>query len=168
VWTEYLSKVSPEWKQHVGFGTAVSWPVGLGAKGNEGVAGLIKQTPYSFGYLELVYAIQNGMPQGKVRNSSGVFVNADLNSVMAAAATRIPDDFRVSLTDPPGPGAYPIASFTWLLVPRKIADPAKKAAIIGFLRWMLADGQRIAESLSYAPLPQPVILKEREAILQVQ
>jgi phosphate transport system substrate-binding protein len=168
VWTEYLSKVSPEWKQRVGAGTSVSWPAGLGAKGNEGVAGLIKQTPYSIGYLELVYAIQNNMPQGKVRNSSGILAKADLRSVTAAAATAIPDDFRVSLTDSPGRDAYPIASFTWLLVPNRIADAEKKASIIRFLHWMLTDGQEIAESLSYAPLPQAVISKEREAILQVQ
>ena len=168
VWTEYLSKVSPEWKQRVGSGTSVNWPAGLGAKGNEGVAGLIKQTPYSIGYLELVYAIQNNMPQGKVRNSSGIFAKADLRSVTAAAATAIPDDFRVSLTDSPGRDAYPIASFTWLLVPNRIADAEKKASIIRFLHWMLTDGQEIAESLSYAPLPQAVISKERGAILQVQ
>jgi phosphate transport system substrate-binding protein len=168
VWTEYLSKVSPEWKQRVGAGTSVSWPAGLGAKGNEGVAGLIKQTPYSIGYLELVYAMQNNMPQGKVRNSSGILAKADLRSVTAAAATAIPDDFRVSLTDSPGRDAYPIASFTWLLVPNRIADAEKKASIIRFLHWMLTDGQEIAESLSYAPLPQAVISKEREAILQVQ
>lgn len=168
VWSEYLSKVSPEWKRRVGSGTSVNWPAGLGAKGNEGVASLVKQTPYSIGYLELVYAIQNNMPHGRVRNSSGIFVKADLRSVRAAAATAIPDDFRVSLTDSPGQDAYPIASFTWLLVPNRIADAGKKAAIVGFLHWMLADGQKMAESLSYAPLPQEVMSKEMDAISQVQ
>jgi phosphate transport system substrate-binding protein len=168
VWTEYLSKVSPEWKQLVGYGTSVNWPAGLGAKGNEGVAGLVKQTPYSIGYLELVYATQNNIPYGRVRNSSGIFVKADMSSVRAASATPIPDDFRVSLTDASGKDAYPIASFTWLLVPNKIADAGRKVAITEFLRWMLADGQKMAESLSYTPLPQTVISKELDAISQVQ
>jgi phosphate transport system substrate-binding protein len=171
VWTDYLSKVSPEWKSKVGSGTSVNWPAGLGAKGNEGVAGLVKQTPYSFGYVELVYAIQNNMAYGRVHNSSGTPVKADLASVTAAAAAAaasMPDDFRVSITNPPGRDAYPIASFTWLLIPGTIADSAKKSAITGFLRWMLEDGQKMTQQLSYAPLPSEVVSKELNAISQIQ
>ncbi len=138
VWTDYLSKASADWKSQVGAGTSVKWPVGLGAKGNEGVAGLVKQTPNSIGYVELIYAIQNKMPYGKVRNAAGTFVKADLKSVTAAAASAtMPDDFRVSITNPPGKDAYPISSFTWLLVPAKIQDPQKRKIITDFLRWML-------------------------------
>src|SRR5207253_5904429 len=147
VWVDYLSKVSPEWKSKVGVNTSVNWPVGLGGKGNEGVAGLVKQTPNSIGYVELIYAIQNNLPYGQVRNSSGAFIKADLASVTAAAAgtaKSMPDDFRVSITDPVGKTAYPIASFTWLLVPEKISDGAKKKAIVAFVRWMLKDGQKFA------------------------
>ncbi|MFB3777104.1 MAG: phosphate ABC transporter substrate-binding protein PstS [Bryobacteraceae bacterium] len=169
VWTDYLSKASAAWKSSVGVGTAVKWPVGLGAKGNEGVAGLIGQTPNSIGYVELVYAIQNKMAYGKVRNAAGVFVKADLKSVTAAAASaEMPEDFRVSITNPPGKDAYPIASFTWLLVPARIQSPEKRAVITAFLRWMLADGQKLAAPLGYAPLPQPVITRELKAISQVQ
>jgi phosphate transport system substrate-binding protein len=167
VWTDYLSKVSDEWKTKVGKNTSVNWPVGLGGKGNEGVSGLVKQTPGGIGYVELIYAIQNNMPYGKVRNSSGVFVKADLASVTAAAAAAakaMPDDFRVSITNAPGKAAYPICSFTWLLVPSKIDDPAKKQAIIGFLHWMLKDGQGLVEALSYAKLPKEVVAKETKAI----
>ena len=170
VWTDYLSKVSPEWKSKVGAGASVNWPVGLGGKGNEGVAGLVKQTPYSFGYVELIYAIQNQMAYGKVSNSSGNFVKADLNSVTkaaAAAAKAMPDDFRVSITNPPGRDAYPIASFTWLLIPSTISDSAKKAAITDFLRWMLGDAQKMTEPLSYAPLPHEVVTKEAKLISEV-
>src|SRR5467141_4236042 len=140
IFTDYLTKVSEAWSKKVGKGTSVNWPVGLGGKGNEGVAGLVKQTPNSIGYVELIYAIQNNQPYGQVRNSSGTFVKADLASVTAAAAgtaKSMPDDFRVSITDPVGKTAYPIASFTWLLVPEKISDGAKKKAIVDFVRWML-------------------------------
>src|SRR5262245_24999991 len=163
VWVEYLSKVSPEWKTKVGVNTSVNWPVGLGGKGNEGVSGLIKQTPYSLGYVELIYAVQNKMPYGRVRNASGTFAKADLASVTAAAAgaaKEMPKDFRVSITNSPAKGAYPIASFTWLLIPEKIADPVKEKAIRGFLQWMLSDGQNMVEALSYARLPQEVIAME--------
>ena len=171
IWTDYLSKVSEEWKSKVGKGTSVNWPVGLGGKGNEGVAGLVKQTPNSFGYVELIYAIQNHMPYGSVKNSSGTFIKADLASVTAAAAGAakdMPADFRVSITNAPGKTAYPISSFTWLLIPSKIADTAKRDAIKGFLKWMLADGQNDTEALSYARLPKEVIAKEMKAINSIQ
>jgi phosphate transport system substrate-binding protein len=131
----------------------------------------VKQTPHSFGYVELVYAVQNKMAYGQVQNSSGEFVKADLASVTAAArsvAANMPDDFRVSIANPPGRDAYPIASFTWLLVPSAIENPVKRSAITGFLGWMLADGQKMTEALSYAPLPAEVIAKETSAIAQIQ
>lgn len=171
VWVDYLSKVSPEWKQKVGVGTSVNWPVGLGGKGNEGVSGQIKQTAYSVGYVELVYAIQNHLPYGQVKNSSGNFVKADLATVTAAAAgaaKEMPDDFRVSITNAPGKNAYPISSFTWLLVPQKIVDPTKKKTVTDFLRWMLSDGQNMTEALSYARLPKEVVAKEQKAISKIQ
>ena len=171
IWTDYLSKVSDEWKNKVGKGTSVNWPVGLGGKGNEGVAGLIKQTPNAFGYVELIYAIQNNMPYGRVKNSSGVFIKADLGSVTAAAAGAakdMPADFRVSITDAPGKTAYPISSFTWLLIPSKFQDGGKRDTLKTFLKWMLTDGQNYAESLSYAKLPKEVVLKETKAINNVQ
>jgi phosphate transport system substrate-binding protein len=140
----------------------------LGAKGNEGVAGLVKQTPDSIGYVELVYAIQNRMAYGRVRNEAGEFVKADLPSVTAAATAPMPPDFRVSITNPPGKAAYPIASFTWLLIPAQIPDPAKRQALKDFLRWMLDEGQKMAPALSYAPLPEQVIQQERSAIEQIQ
>src|SRR5436190_14054330 len=153
IWTDYLSKVSADWKDKVGKGTSVNWPVGLGGKGNEGVAGLIKQTPNSMGYVELIYAIQNKMPYGKVKNTSGDFIKADLAGVSAAATGAVktmPDDFRVSITNAPGKTAYPISSFTWLLIPSKFSDAGKRDAIKGFVQWMLADGQNYTESLAYA------------------
>jgi phosphate transport system substrate-binding protein len=171
VWTDYLAKISPEWKSKVGVNTSVNWPVGLGGKGNEGVAGLVKQTPNSIGYVELIYAVQNKMTYAKVQNSAGNFVKADLNSVTAAAAAaakNMPEDFRVSITNAPGADAYPIASFTWLLIPAKIEDQAKKAAITDFLRWMLTDGQSMAEQLSYAKLPAEVVAMEQKAIGAIQ
>ncbi len=169
IWTDYLSKISPEWQKKVGRNTAVSWPVGLGGKGNEGVSGLVQQTPGSIGYVELIYAVQNTIAYGWVQNAAGHFVRADLAGVTAAAASAtVPADFRVSITNPPGADAYPIASFTWLLVPSRIPDANKQHALVGFLKWMLADGQRLAESLSYAPLPQGVIAAEQQAIERIQ
>ncbi|MBZ5693989.1 MAG: phosphate ABC transporter substrate-binding protein PstS [Acidobacteriia bacterium] len=167
IWTDFLSKVSDEWKNKVGTGTSVNWPVGLGGKGNEGVTGLVKQTPNSIGYVELIYALSNNIPYGKVQNSSGKFLKADLVGVTAAAAGAakdMPDDFRVSITNAPGATAYPISSFTWLLIPAQISDATKRDAIKGFLKWMLADGQGYNESLSYAKLPKPVVAKELKAI----
>jgi phosphate transport system substrate-binding protein len=171
VWADYLAKVSPEWKSKVGVNTSVNWPVGLGGKGNEGVAGLIKQTPNSIGYVELVYAVQNQISYGKVRNLAGTFLKADLASVTAAAAgaaKQMPEDFRLSITNADGKDAYPISSFTWLLVPAKIADPAKKKGITDFLQWMLTDGQNMVEALSYARLPQEVIAMEQKAIAKIE
>jgi phosphate transport system substrate-binding protein len=171
IWTDYLSKVSDEWKSKVSRATSVNWPVGLGGKGNEGVTGLIKQTPNSIGYVELIYAAQNNIPYGAVKNSAGAFVKAELASVSAAAAAvakEMPNDFRVSITNAPGKTAYPISSFTWLLIPAKIQDAAKRDAIKGFLKWMLAEGQSYGEPLSYAKLPKEVVQKEEEAINKVQ
>ena len=171
VWVDYLSKVSPEWKSKVGVNTSVNWPVGLGGKGNEGVAGLIKQTPNSLGYVELIYAIQNKMLYGKVRNSAGTPVKADLASVTAAAAGAVktmPADFRVSITNAAGQDAYPISSFTWLLIPSKIQDQAKKKVIREFLQWMLTDGQNMVETLSYAKLPKEVVAMEQKAIAAIE
>jgi phosphate transport system substrate-binding protein len=170
IWTDYLSKVSKQWETKVGRGTSVNWPVGLGGKGNEGVAGQVQQTPNSIGYVELVYAVQNKMKTGKVKNMAGTWVQAGLDSVTAAAASskEMPDDFRVSITNAPGKDAYPISSFTWLLIPEKIADPTKKKAIKDFLSWMLADGQAMTSALSYAPLPKAVVAKEMKAIAKIQ
>jgi len=171
IWTDYLSKVSDEWKDKVGKGASVNWPVGLGGKGSEGVTGQIKNAPNSIGYVELIYAASNNIPYGSVKNSSGNFVKADLASVSAAAAAAaktMPDDFRVSITNPEGKTAYPIASFTWLLIPEKFSDTAKRDAIKNFLNWMLADGQNYAEPLSYAKLPKEVIAKEKKALVKIQ
>jgi len=171
VWVDYLSKVSPDWQSKVGVNTSVNWPVGLGGKGNEGVSGLIKQTPNSIGYVELIYAIQNKMPSGKVSNSGGSFIKADLNSVTMAAtsaAKAMPADFRVSITNAAGKDVYPISSFTWLLIPSKIQDQAKKKAIKEFLQWMLTDGQNMVEALAYARLPKEVIAMEQKAISGIE
>jgi phosphate transport system substrate-binding protein len=172
IWTDYLSKVSPEWQQKVGKATSVNWPVGLGGKGNEGVAGLVQQTPDSIGYIELIYAVQNKIAYGRVKNAAGAFVKADLASVSAAAAASskaMPDDFRVSITNPEGnKAAYPIASFTWLLIPSKFTDTAKRDAVKDFLKWMMTDGQQYCEGLAYAKLPKEVVAKEMKAIAQIQ
>jgi len=171
VFTDYLSKVSPEWKSKVGSSTSVSWPVGLGGKGNEGVSGIVKQTPYSIGYVELIYALQNKMAYGFLRNAAGAYLKADLNSVTdaaAGAAKNMPADFRVSITNAPGKGAYPISTFTWLLIPSKIDDAGKKKAIVSFLHWMMTDGQKYTASLGYAPLPKAVVVKEEKQIALIQ
>ncbi|HXZ11041.1 MAG TPA: phosphate ABC transporter substrate-binding protein PstS [Candidatus Sulfotelmatobacter sp.] len=171
IWTDFLSKASDDWKSKVGKSTSVNWPTGLGGKGNEGVSGLVKQTPYAIGYIELIYAVQNNIAYGKVQNAAGKFVKADLAGVTAAAesaAKEIPDDFRVSITNAPGATAYPISSFTWLLIPAQISDADKRDAIKGFLKWMLSDGQKYNEGLTYAQLPKAVIAKETKAISLVQ
>ena len=171
IWTDYLSKISDEWKSKVGRNASVNWPVGLGGKGNEGVTGLVKQTPNSMGYVELIYAAQNKVPYGTVKNSSGAFIKADLAGVSAAAAgavKEIPDDFRVSITNAPGKTAYPISSFTYLLIPEKFSDAAKRDAMKGFLKWAVTDGQSMAEDLSYARLPKAVADRELKAISKVQ
>jgi len=171
VWTDYLSKVSKDWESKVGRSIAVNWPVGLGGKGNEGVTGLVRQTPGAIGYIELIYALQNNVPFGRVRNSAGVFLKADLAGVTSAAASfarSIPEDFRVSITNAPGKASYPICSFTYLLVPTSIEDANKKQAIKDFLTWMLSDGQKEAEPLSYARLPKEVVARELKQISQIQ
>jgi len=171
IWTDYLSKVSGDWKDKVSKGTSVNWPVGLGGKGNEGVTGLIKQTPSSIGYVELIYAAQNKVPYGAVKNSSGTFVKADLASVTEAASGAVktmPEDFRVSITNAPGKNAYPISSFTWLLIPEKFKDGGKRDALKGFVKWAITDGQGFAENLSYAKLPKEVVDRELKAIDKVQ
>lgn len=171
VFTDYLAKVSPEWKSKVGSNTSVNWPVGLGGKGNEGVAGLVKQTPNSIGYVELIYAAQNKMEFGAIKNMAGNFVKADFNTVTeaaAGAAKNMPADFRVSITNSPGKNAYPISSFTWLLIPDKIDNAAKKKSITDFLKWMLTTGQADATALDYAPLPKPVVDKEMKQIALIK
>src|SRR5271163_1720227 len=171
IWTDYLSKVSPDWSTKPGKGASISWPVGLGGKGSEGVTGLIKQTPNAFGYVELTYAVQNKIEYGSVKNAAGAFIKADFNSVSAAAASAaksMPDDFRVSITNADGKTAYPICSFTWLLIPAKFSDTAKRDALKGMLKWALTDGQAFAEPLSFAKLPKDVVAKELKAIDKIQ
>jgi phosphate transport system substrate-binding protein len=171
VWVDYLSKVSPQWKSKVGANTSVSWPTGLGGKGNEGVSGTVKQTPGSIGYVELIYAVQNKMTYGSVKNASGEYVKATLESVSeaaAGAAKNMPADFRVSITNAPGQKAYPISSFTWMLVPSMIPDAKKSAAIKAFLQWMLVDGQKTAPTLDYASLPKEVIAQETKQIAMIK
>jgi phosphate transport system substrate-binding protein len=170
-WTDFLSKVSPEWQKRAGRNTSVKWPVGLGAKGNEGVTGLVKQTPGSIGYVELIYAVKNKLPYGSVKNQAGAFVKADLKSVSAAAASaaqNMPDDFRVSITNAPGSDAYPISTFTWLLIPSRISDAGKREAIKKLLKWVLTSGQASAGSLEYAELPKPVQARELAAIAKIK
>jgi phosphate transport system substrate-binding protein len=172
VFTDYLSKVSMDWKSKVGSATSVTWPVGLGAAKNDGVAGLVKQTANSIGYVELIYAVQNKMAYGNVKNKAGAYVKASSASVSAAAtasAKTMPDDFKVSIVDADGKTSYPISTFTWLLIPAKIQDRGKKTVIVNFLKWMLdKDAQALAESLDYASLPKPVVAKELAAIAKVQ
>jgi phosphate transport system substrate-binding protein len=171
IWTDFLSKVSPDWKGKVGAGASPNWPVGLGGKGSDGVTGLIKQTPDSIGYVELIYALQNKVPYGAVQNAAGKFLKADLAGVSAAAAGAakdMPADFRVSITNAPGAAAYPISSFTWMLIPQQISDAGKRDAIKAFLTWMIGDGQGMNESLYYAKLPAPVVAKEKAQIATIQ
>ena len=168
VWTDYLSKVSQEWASGPGKNTSVNWPVGLGGKGNEGVAGLVKQTPNSIGYVEMIYAVQNKMPVAPVKNSAGNFVKASLEAVTAAAAeVPMPDDFRVSITNSPAANAYPISSFTWLLIPEQIKDSAKRATLVEFVKWMLGPGQAMTSALEFAPLPASVVAKELQALAAI-
>jgi phosphate transport system substrate-binding protein len=172
VFTDYLSKVSPDWKMKVGANTSVSWPgQTLGGNGNAGVAGLLKQTPNSIGYVELIYAEQNKMPYASVKNSAGNFVKPSLESVTeaaAAAAKDMPDDFRVSITNAAAKNAYPISTFTWMLIPSQISDAAKAKAVKGFLEWMLSQGQKDAAGLTYAPLPKEVVAKEVKQIAMLK
>jgi phosphate transport system substrate-binding protein len=154
IWTDYLSKISPEWKAKVGTNTSVNWPTGIGGKGNEGVAGQIKQTPGALGYVELIYAVQNKMPYAEVKNAAGEFVKPSLESITSALATaEIPDDFRFSITNAPGKDAYPIAGATWLLVYQQQKNAAKGKKLVEFLKWSAKDGEKMAKDLQYAPLP---------------
>src|SRR5229473_3964005 len=169
IFTDYLSKISSEWQNQVGKGTSVKWPVGLGGKGNEGVAGMVRQMQGSIGYVELIYAVNNHIAYGSVKNAGGQFVKASLESVTAAAASvkSMPADFRVSITNPPGKDAYPIASFTWLLIPTPSKDRAKAKVISDVLTWAVEDGQKMTGGLSYATLPEGVEAKVKETIKQV-
>ena len=171
IFTDYLSKVSPEWKSKVGVSTSVKWPVGVGGKGNEGVAGQVKQQPGSIGYVELIYAIQNKIDYGQVQNKSGRFLLASLEGVTAAAAgaaKAMPKDFRVSITNAPGPNAYPISSFTWLLVYENQTDKTKGKILTDFLHWMVKDGQKYCADLGYAPLPKEVVALEEAAMNRIK
>jgi phosphate transport system substrate-binding protein len=171
VWVDYLAKVSAEWKQRVGVATSVNWPVGLGGKGNEGVAGLVKQTDGAIGYVEPVFATQNKIPYGAVQNAGGVFVKSSIAAVTAAAAsaaTQMPADFRVSITNPPGREAYPIASFTWMLLYENPSDKARSRTMVEFMQWALTDGQKFAADLGYSPLPAAVVKLELEALKKVK
>jgi len=170
IWTDYLAKVSAEWKDKVGVGASPNWPVGVGGKGNEGVSGLVTQTPGSIGYVELIYALQNKISFGQVQNAAGEFVTASVDSVTAAAAAtaaNMPADFRVSITNATGPGAYPISSFTWILLYEDPADKAQARVIVDFMKWALADGQKYASELGYAPLPAAVVQLELAALGKV-
>jgi phosphate transport system substrate-binding protein len=167
IFTDWLSKVSPEWQQKVGKSTAVKWPVGIGQKGNEGVSGMVRQSPYAIGYVELIYALQNHIPFGMVRNHDGKYLKATIEGVTAAAAANaknIPADYRVSITNAPGADSYPISSFTWLLIPTVAKDQAKGKALVGFLNWMIDHGEAEAPALSYAPLPKAVADRVKQTI----
>jgi phosphate transport system substrate-binding protein len=172
VFTDYLSKVSPEWKSKVGADAKVSWPVeGLNGNGNPGVAGLVKQTPSSIGYVELIYALQTRMQYGLIKNAAGMWVKPSLDSVTEAAASavkNIPADFRVSITNAAGEKAYPISTFTWLLIPSEFSDAAKGQAIVDFLQWMLTQGETEVAALSYAPLPKEIVSKEQKQISMIR
>jgi len=171
IWCDYLSKVSPEYRKTVGVATSVNWPAGVGAKGNEGVAGLVKQTPGSIGYVELIYALQNKISYGAVKNLAGEWVRASTETVSnaaSAAAKNMPKDFRVSITNAPGHNVYPIASFTWLLLQESPKDVARSRTMADFIRWALTDGQQYAPQLGYAPLPKEVVALEMEALKRVK
>ncbi len=167
IFADYLAKVSPEWSKRVGVATSVNWPVGVGGKGNEGVAGLVKQSPGAIGYVELIYALQNKIPYGPVKNAAGKYLRASLETVTAAAAGtegKMPADFRVSMTNAPGDQAYPISSFTWLLLQESPSDKARSRAMVDFVNWALTDGQKYAADLGYAPLPASVVALEKKAL----
>jgi phosphate transport system substrate-binding protein len=169
-WTDYLSKTSAEWRARAGTNSASKWPAGREANGNDGVAKTVKEFGGAIGYVEFIYALKNHLSFGKVRNRNGEFVAASLDSIAAAATNAMePDgDFKVSIVDAPGAGSYPIASFTWLVVPSRIADGVKRGAIADFLQWMLSSGQKQAAALGYLPLPQSWIAKEQAAIARIQ
>ncbi len=171
IFNDYLAKVSPEWKTKVGVNTAVNWPAGVGGKGNEGVAGLVTQTPGAIGYVELIYALQNKISYGTVQNAAGEFVKASVPSVTAAAAAaaaKMPADFRVSITNAPGKGVYPISSFTWLLLYESPKDTAQAKTMVDFVKWALTDGQKFCETLGYAPLPANVVKLEMAQLAKIK
>ena len=171
IFVDYLGKVSPDWKKAVGVATSVNWPTGVGGKGNEGVAGLVKQTPGAIGYVELIYALQNKIDFGSVQNMGGEFVRASLGSVTKAAAAtkgKMPEDFRVSITNAPGAGVYPISSFTWLLFYENPKDKQAARTMTDFMRWALRDGQKYCADLGYAPLPEEVVALEMEALKKIR
>jgi len=171
IFADYLGKVSPAWKKTVGVATSVNWPTGVGGKGNEGVAGLVKQTPGAIGYVELIYALQNKIDFGTVQNMAGEFVRASLDSVTKAAAAtkgKMPPDFRVSITNAPGAGVYPISSFTWLLFYESPKDKRAARVMTDFMRWALHDGQKYCADLGYAPLPEEVVAMEMEALKKIR
>jgi phosphate transport system substrate-binding protein len=171
IWVDYLAKISPEWKGKVGVGQSPNWPTGIGGKGNEGVAGLVTQTPGSIGYVELIYALQNKISYGEVQNMAGEFVKASVESVTAAAAeavAKMPADFRVSITNAPGKGAYPISSFTWLLLYENAKDKAQAKIMVDFVKWALTDGQKFAPPLGYAPLPEGIVKLEMAQLARIK
>jgi phosphate transport system substrate-binding protein len=171
IWVDYLAKVSPEWLKKVGVATSVNWPVGLGGKGNEGVSGLVQQTPGSIGYVELIYALQNKIAYGSVQNAEGEFVRATIQAVTAAAGAAVknmPKDFRVSITNAPGKGVYPISSFTWILLYENPKDKAQSKVMVDFMKWALTDGQKFAGDLGYAPLPAEVVKLEMDALTTIK
>jgi phosphate transport system substrate-binding protein len=172
IFADYLGKVSPDWKKSVGVATSLNWPVGVGGKGNEGVAGLVKQTPGAIGYVELIYALQNKISYGSVQNMAGEFVRASVDTVTNAASAAIgknmPPDFRVSITNAPGAHVYPISSFTWLLFYENPKDKGRARAMVDFLRWALTDGQKFAADLGYAPLPAGVVALETAALKKIR
>ena len=171
IFTDFLSKVVPEFQQRIGKGTSVKFPVGIGQKGNEGVAGMVRNSQYSFGYVELIYAEQNKMEFGLVRNHDGKYIKASTDGVTAAAAAAaksMPADFRMSITNAPGATSYPISSFTWLLIPTQWDDKGKEKVMVDFLHWMLKTGEGEAAALTYAPLPAPVAAKVEQAIGKIQ
>ena len=171
IFVDYLSKVSPEFKEKVGVNTSVNWPVGVGGKGNEGVAGLVKQTPGAIGYVELIYALQNKIAFGSVQNADGEFITASLDSVTAAATSAsktMPADFRVSITNAPGKSAYPISSFTWMLFYENPTDKQRAKIMVDFTKWALTDGQKYCAELGYAPLPKEVVALEMEALKKIK
>jgi phosphate transport system substrate-binding protein len=169
IFVDYLAKVSPEFKDKVGVNTSVNWPVGVGGKGNEGVAGVVSQTPGAIGYVELIYALQNKISFGSVQNPAGEFVTASPDSVTkAAGGATVPEDFRVSITNAPGAGAYPISSFTWLLLYQAPTDTAQAKAMADFVKWAATDGQKFATDLGYAPLPEGVVTRELAALDKIK
>jgi phosphate transport system substrate-binding protein len=171
IWVDYLAKVSPEWKSKVGVATSVNWPTGVGGRGNEGVAGLVRQTPGAIGYVELIFALQNKIAYGSVQNAAGEFLKASVPAVTAAAAqaaAQMPADFRVSITNAPGKGVYPISSFTWLLLYENAKDKTQAKTMVDFMKWALTEGQKYCADLGYAPLPDAVIKLEMAALGKIK